>query len=77
VLERATCCLEQDPPHDQPDADTRLMFFGNDCDGTPLEVIAVETQERQLLVIHAMLLRPHLRLMYEEARRWQERTDIP
>lgn len=83
ISERGLCWIGQPAASNRirrpasPAADTRLMFFGSDEDGTPLEVIAVETEERRLLVIHVMQLRSQLRPLYEEARRWQERTDIP
>jgi len=40
-------------------------------DGVPLEVMAVELDNRDLLVIHAMALRDRYSEQYEEAKRWR------
>jgi hypothetical protein len=50
----------------------RVLFFGDDAEGLPLEVFAVETAEESFLVIHAMELRDHNRGLYEEARGWRK-----
>jgi len=39
--------------------------------GVALEVMAVELQDGELYVIHAMELRDRYQLAYEEAKRWQ------
>ena len=49
----------------------RLVFVGDDERGRPLEVMAVDYDDDELLVIHAMKLRDRYRLDYEEAKRWQ------
>ena len=66
------------PASDDPTVD-RLLYVGDDASGVPLEVVAVEVQvddEWDLLVIHAMPLRPAYRRLYEEAVRsrfeWQD-----
>lgn len=76
VVERAARYLEQEAPRGHPQADTRLMFFGDDAGGIPLEVACVQSGEGRLIVIHAMLLRARHRSSYEEARRWQRGSDI-
>ena len=49
----------------------RLVFLGDDAEGVPLEVIAVELECGGLLVIHAMPLRDRYRSQYEEAISWR------
>jgi hypothetical protein len=70
--------FEQLPPDgDSAVADPRLVFLGDDADGRPLEVMAVETIDGELLacalqgVIHAMSLRDKYRAQYEEAGKWR------
>jgi hypothetical protein len=50
--------------------DQRVVFLGDDLERVPLEVIAVEHEEDEFLVIHAMNLRKRFRGFYEEARPW-------
>jgi hypothetical protein len=70
VMEHCLLILEERPPPGHPQArDDRLIFLGVDPAGIPLEVIAVETDAANLLVIHAMRLRPRYRKTYEEVRR--------
>ena len=57
------------PPAGQPDE--RLLFLGDDADGVALEVMAVELEDGDLYVIHAMDLRDRYRSQYEEAKRWR------
>jgi hypothetical protein len=49
----------------------RVLFFGDDIEGVPLEVFAIEGTEGALTVIHAMNLRDRYRGLHEEARQWQ------
>jgi hypothetical protein len=49
--------------------DTRVVFLGDDPQGHPLEVMAVELPKGGLLVIHAMPLRNKYRQRYEEIER--------
>lgn len=71
VLEHCLAILEEDPPPERPTAsDLRLVFLGEDSDGIPLEVMAVESDRERLTVIHAMKLRSRYRRTYEEVRRW-------
>ncbi len=50
--------------------DHRIGFFGNDLEGVALEVVAVEIDEEEFRVIHAMDLHKRNRTYYEEAREW-------
>lgn len=49
----------------------RLYFFGDDQQGRPLEILALEGKDGGLLVIHSMHLRARFMDRYEEALRWQ------
>jgi hypothetical protein len=49
----------------------RLLFLGDDEEGVSLEVMAVELEDGELYVIHAMDLRKRYRSEYEEAKRWR------
>lgn len=70
ALENCLAILEQDPLESRPCGhEVRLVFLGEDAAGIPLEVIAVETQQEALMVIHAMELRARYRRTYEEVRR--------
>jgi hypothetical protein len=71
VIERADLAAQQDPLPGARSAARRLAFFGDDQDGIPLEVIAVQTETTRLLVIHAMPLRRRYRPDYEEVMKWQ------
>ncbi|MHB8508064.1 MAG: hypothetical protein ACYDGR_05365 [Candidatus Dormibacteria bacterium] len=51
--------------------DDRLVYLGDDGEGTALEVIVVELSDDEVLVIHAMPLRPKYRADYEEAIKWR------
>ncbi|MBI2237694.1 MAG: toxin [Actinobacteria bacterium] len=57
------------PPPGQ--AEDRLIYLGDDEEGVPLEVMAVELGPDELYVIHAMPLREKYRRQYEEARKWR------
>lgn len=50
--------------------DQRIYFLGDDLEGVALEVVAVELEEGEFSVIHAMDLRNRFRGLYEEARSW-------
>ncbi len=72
VIEHCGLRFEQDPPVDAPEnASSRLVFLGDDEEGTALEVMAVELANDALLVIHAMPLRDRYRKQYEEAKKWR------
>jgi hypothetical protein len=49
----------------------RLYFFGDDQQGRPLEILALEGKDGGLLVIHSMRLRARFMDRYKEALRWQ------
>jgi len=49
----------------------RLVFLGDDAKGVALEVMAVELEDGDLLVIHAMKLSTRYRDRYEEAAIWR------
>jgi hypothetical protein len=69
VVEHCTCPLYSAGPDD---ADL-VVFLGPDRDGVPLEVIGLELADEDLLVIHAMKLRPTYRADYERVLRCQGR----
>lgn len=70
VLENCLLILEEEPPAGEPVRNaTRWVFLGEDLEKVPVEVIAVETDTRHLLVIHAMNLRFRYRGAFEEVRR--------
>jgi hypothetical protein len=72
VIDHCGLRFEQDPPADAPEnASSRLVFLGDDDEGTALEVMAVELEDDTLLVIHAMPLRDRYRKQYEEAQKWR------
>jgi len=58
-------------PAKTPGNEDRLVYLGDDVLGVALEVIAVETEDGGIFVIHAMALRARYRPYYEEAARWR------
>jgi hypothetical protein len=61
--------FEEPPPAGREGVpDTRLVFLGEDPQGEPLEVMAIQLPNGGLLVIHAMSLRNKYRRRYEEAK---------
>jgi hypothetical protein len=52
--------------------DRRVYFLGDDLEEVALEVVAVERDEEDFRVIHAMELRNRFRGLYEEARQWEK-----
>jgi hypothetical protein len=50
--------------------DQRVVFIGDDLEGVTLEVIAIEEEEEEFAVIHAMNMRKRFRTIYEEVRQW-------
>jgi hypothetical protein len=69
VIEHCGLVFRIPPPEGQ--VDERLLFLGDDEEGVPLEVMAVELEDDDLFVIHAMEIRDRYRSAYEEARRWR------
>ena len=59
-------------PPPAKDQDERLLFLGDDESSIALEVMAVELEDGDPDVIHAMPLRERYRAEYEEATRWRE-----
>ena len=47
-----------------------VLFLGPDHRGVPLEVVAVELRDGDLLVIHAMRMRAKYAGVYAEGMRW-------
>lgn len=73
VIEHCGLRFKQEPPTDAPlGASSRLIFLGDDTNGTALEVMAVELDNESLLVIHAMPLRDRYQKQYEEATKWRK-----
>jgi hypothetical protein len=52
------------PPDDEADSAV-VLFLWTDGHGIPLEVVAIELQDGDLLVIHAMRMRHAYRADYE------------
>lgn len=69
MIEHCGLVLRVPPPEGQ--VDERLVFLGDDREGVPLEVMALELEEGELYVIHAMDLRDRYRPQYEEAKTWR------
>lgn len=59
--------FEEPPPLGLPgQRSMRVVYLGDDLDGRPLEVMAIELSTGEMLVIHAMPLRAKYRRQYEE-----------
>ena len=72
VIEHCGLVFATAPPEGAPaGASERLVFLGDDAQGRPLEVMAVQLEDGSILVIHAMALRAKYRPQYEEAKRWR------
>lgn len=72
VIERCGLVFEQDPAAGGPASrNARLVYLGDDANGAPLEVMAVELESGDQLVIHAMPMRERYRDQYEEAKKWR------
>ena len=72
VIEHCGLRFEEAAPAGSPaGADTRVVLLGDDADGVALEVMAIELDDDELLVIHAMALRDRYREQYEEAKAWR------
>jgi hypothetical protein len=73
VIEHCGLCFRKSPPAGAPaDADTRLVFLGDDTEGMALEVMAIKLVDGRSLVIHATPLGDRYREQYEEAERWRK-----
>jgi hypothetical protein len=73
VLEHCGLWFREPVPYDDDPVwrDDRILFLGDDANGTAFEVVALELDEGEFLVIHAMELRDRHHVKYEEARRWR------
>lgn len=71
MIEHCGLIGSQPAPSGLAGATQRLIFLGDDADGRPLEIMAVELAGDQLLVIHAMPLREKYRSAYEEVKKWR------
>jgi hypothetical protein len=69
VIEHAGICFEEE--EERHGFQPRLFFFGADGDGRELEIVAVESGDDRLRVIHAMALRDRFRIDYLEALGWR------
>ena len=57
VVETTSVIFAEDAPDGSALGDQRLVFLGPDADGELLEVMAIETDDDGLLVIHAQPIR--------------------
>jgi hypothetical protein len=71
VIEHALLRIREPPFAGTKWPDDRLVYLGDDARGVALEIVAVELEEDELLVIHAMPLRKKYQEKYEEAKQWQ------
>jgi hypothetical protein len=72
VIEHFGLRFKQESPANAPvGTSSRLVFLGDDTDRIALEVMAVELDDENLLVIHAMPLRDRYQKQYEEATKWR------
>jgi len=62
VVETASVIFRENAPRGSSLGDSRLVFLGPDEQGELLEVMAIETDTRGLLIIHAQ----HIRNRYIE-----------
>jgi hypothetical protein len=67
VIGHCGLVFNDEPPPDASVFDDRLLFLGDDGQGVPLEVMALELDDGELLVIHAMKRRPRYETQYIEA----------
>lgn len=65
VIEHCGLVFDQDPPARGPAGlEPQLVYLGDNANGVPLEIMAIELEDESPLVIHAMPLREQ----YEEAK---------
>ena len=57
-------------PIAHPDNTGQVVYLGPDQRGVPLEVVAFEADSGEVIIIHAMRLRPGLQSTYDEVMRW-------
>jgi len=58
-------------PFDDPEDTDVVLYLGDDWNGVALEVGGIALDDGDLLVIHAMPLRPKFQDMYERALPWR------
>ena len=58
-------------PMEHLEATGQVIFLGPDQNGVAREVVAFEDDDGELIIIHAMRLRPSYRNAYEEVMRWR------
>jgi hypothetical protein len=61
----STYALRSPRPREDVHAPTRIVYLGEDAQGRVLEVMAVEVENHEMLVIHAMPLRNKYKKRYE------------
>jgi hypothetical protein len=71
VIDHASIYFEQEGPV-EADRDPRILFIGDDMEGIPLEVMAVNLDDGTLYVIHSMPLRNRHLDQYKEVREWRK-----
>jgi hypothetical protein len=70
VIDHYSVRFEQPPPAGRrASRSNRIVYLGEDAHGEALEVVAVEGEQGDVLVIHAMPLRAKYRRQFEELRR--------
>jgi hypothetical protein len=67
VVDHCGLVFDEPAPRDSPVPDDRSLFLGDDQRGVPLEIAGIELDSGDLLVIHAMKLRPEYEPQYIEA----------
>lgn len=73
VINHCQVVLPQAPStSDLDDHDERLVFLGDDRNGIPLEIVAIEGVTGELLVIHAQKLRGKNRAAYKRVTGYQK-----
>lgn len=60
-------------PRGDPETVGFVLYLGPDANGIPLEIGVIELVDDELLVIHAMRLRPQYSGDYEQVMRWHAR----
>jgi hypothetical protein len=55
------------PPAGSPYRSDRILYLGDDVAGAALEILAVMTEDGDMLVFHAMRMGSQYRRRYEEA----------
>lgn len=72
VVRHAGICKRDRRYPDEGYDDPRVLFFGPDLEGMPLEVGGVAPDDGSLIIIHAMPLRERYQGWYSEAAKWEK-----